>query len=241
MCTRYVLFQKHYRALLARLGIAAPSDFVSRYNIAPGSAVPAVRTARDARGGAAPEAVALHWGFARAWNPAPRTAPLVNARAETLAERPAFRAALRTRRCVLPASGFFEWKALGRAREPWFFRRDDGEPFGLAALWETDAGPDGAPRDTCAVVTTAPNALMQPVHHRMPVMLTPEQCAAWLDPRPTTPAALAPLLRPPPAESMCASVVSRRVNNVRHDDPACLEPPGPDEAVAEEPQLPLGW
>src|SRR5262249_54366085 len=153
----------------------------SRYNIAPGTKIPAVRGAgRNAR----PEAVTFRWGLTPAWaktdEPAAR---LVNARAETLLEKPSFRDAVTARRCVIPASGFFEWETVGRAKRPWRFAWRDETPFGLAGLWETWRAPDGEVVASCAVITTQPNELMRPIHHRMPVMLTPEECRTWLDPR----------------------------------------------------------
>ncbi|MBL9187849.1 MAG: SOS response-associated peptidase [Opitutaceae bacterium] len=238
MCSRFLLLQQHYRDLLARLGIAAPAEFLSRYNIAPGSAIPLVRTKPAGRAPAAPSLAHLHWGLVPAWAKSADGEPLLNARAETLATKPSFRDAFRARRCIIPASGFYEWEAVGRARRPWLFRRRDEQPFGLAGLWESWRAPDGTAFETCALITTEPNDLMRPIHHRMPVMLTPEQFAPWLDPRTTEPEKLAPLLRPPAADTMSALAVGPHVSHVRHEGPECLTPAA--QHIAGDPQLSLG-
>lgn len=225
MCCRYLLLQQHLREILVRLGVEASPEFVSRYNIAPGTAIPAVRTKASARrdpGEGGRETVPLRWGLVPSWAESDERAGLMNARAESLADKPSFRDALRARRCVIPASGFYEWKVLGRARQPWLFRRCDEQPFGLAGLWEGWRAPDGTLLETCTVITTEPNELMRPIHHRMPVMLAPEQFDPWLDPRLTSPEELAPLLRPAPAAAMSAVALDPRVNSVRHDGPECL-------------------
>jgi putative SOS response-associated peptidase YedK len=252
MCCRYVLLAQHYRDVLARLGIAAPAEFLSRYNIAPGSDIPLVRTTASApspsnprtppaRGAPARAAAQLRWGLVPAWARHADGELLVNARAETLAAKPSFRDAFRARRCVIPASGFYEWEAIGRARRPWLFRRRDEQPFGLAGLWETWRAPDGAVLETCAVVTTEPNDLMRPIHHRMPVMLAPEQFAAWLDPRVTAPEKLAPLLRSPESAAMSALAVGPHVSDVRHEGPECVAAAPAPPPGAGESQLSLGW
>ncbi len=232
MCCRYVLLQDHAKTLLEKLGalLEAGALPASRYNIAPGGRIPAIRNVGPT---ATHEFTALHWGLTPAWA---RDAanPVINARAESLTEKPTFRDALRSRRCLIPASGFYEWKAQGRSRQPWLFRLRNEIPFALAGLWETWRAPDGETVESCAVVTTAPNALMTPIHHRMPAILADLAAwDAWLDPRITTYDALAPLLRPFSAEAMTATAVAPRVNNTRHDAPDCLLPAG----VAEEPQL----
>jgi putative SOS response-associated peptidase YedK len=233
MCCRYHLSREHYVEILRHCGIAAPADYVSRYNIAPGRPIVAARTTARAPQG---EAARLRWGLTPAWaQDDDSESRHVNARAETLRDKPSFRDALPTRRCVIPASGFFEWESAGRARRPWRFRWRDETPFGLAGIWETWRAPDGALVESCAVITTTPNAVMQPIHHRMPVMLTPDEARAWLDRRTPVADALA-LLRPPPAERMLATRVNPVVGSVQADGPECLAP-APDDS---EPQLSLG-
>lgn len=230
MCTRYLLLERDYRATLESLGIDVAEEFLSRYNIAPSSLIPAVR-AKPKKAGR--EAVRLRWGLVPSWAKSDEGAKHANARAESVATKPSFRDALRTRRCVIPASGFYEWEKVGRERHPWVFRRRDERPFGFAGLWESWTAPGGTILETCTFITTEPNELMRPIHHRMPVMLMPEQFDPWLDPRVTDPEKLAPLLVPPPASAMTAVAVGSRMSNVRFDDPACLTPAAP--------QLSLGF
>jgi len=239
MCYRYVLLRSDLRAAAERLRALLSVEFDSRYNLPPGSDVPVLRVAP---GGSGREVALLHWGLVPGWAKE-RTAfgpKLTNARAESIAEKPAFRNAFVHRRCVLPATGFYEWEARGKARLPWLFRRRDGQPFLLAGLWESWRAPDGGVLESCTVITTEPNELMRPIHDRMPAVLTPEQCDRWLDPAEETPARLAPLLHPWPAEQMAAGRVSQRVNSVAHDDEACLQAPPGDEAAEEGGQFSLG-
>ena len=238
MCCRYLLLEQHYRAIMERLGIGASAEFLSRYNIAPGSDISVVRTKARMDGR---EVTTLRWGLVPAWKKRDATGSgLVNARAESLAAKPSFRDALRLRRCVIPASGFYEWEPVGRTRKPWLFRRRDEQPFGLAGLWENWSAPDGTPLETCAVITTESNELMRPIHHRMPVILTPEQCAEWLDPRVIAPDALAALLRPTSAKSMSALAVSTHVSSVLHEGPECVAPAGAETGPATGSQFSLG-
>lgn len=241
MCCRYLLLQEHLRKILERLGVTLSVEFLSRYNIAPGTDIPAVRPIPPGKGVASAgsraarhrELAGLRWGLVPAWARDDEGGGLVNARAETLEAKPSFRDALRSRRCIIPASGFYEWKPVGRARQPWLFRRKDEEPFGLAGLWETWRAPNGSLLESCAVITSEPNELMRPIHHRMPVMLRADQFDAWLDPRVTSADRLAPLLRPADAAEMSAVALQPRVNQVQNDDPACLQP-----AEAAESQTP---
>lgn len=232
MCGRYVLKRKDLEAILVRLGVRGFADFQSRFNIPPTTVVPAVR----ATAGSGREAVGLGWGLVPSWaKDATAGARHANARAEGIAGKPAFRDALRWRRCVLPLSGFYEWQTLGRLKQPWYFSFREGEGPVLAGLWESWRGADGEAFEICALITTTANAVVQPVHDRMPVLLKDDGIDAWLDRRVDDPARLTPLLRPYPAEHMTAWPVSSLVNGVRVDGPECIDrveapPPGGNEA-----------
>jgi len=242
MCCRYVLLQEHTKSLLEQLGVllsAATPLPPTRYNLPPGGRIPAIRQKPSKSQsqsnpigyfGSSPdssvscELTSLHWGLTPSWARS-ADAPVVNARAESLAEKPTFRDSFRSRRCLIPASGFYEWKVSGRAREPWLFRLRDHQPFTLAAVWDTWLTPDGTAHESCALITTAPNSLMSPIHHRMPVILaTTAACATWLDPRIIASDTLTALLAPFPAEAMTALAVTPAINNIRHDAPDCLAP-----------------
>jgi putative SOS response-associated peptidase YedK len=231
MCTRFVLEGPGARIGFKKLGLealaAALDAALDRFNIGPGAELVALR-AGEAAGTA--RAFRTRWGW-----PAPPAGEvpgagslLVNARAETLAVRPRFRDAYRLRRCLVPATGFYEWEKRGRARLPWLFRRADGAPFVFAALWtpadheDREAGPTA--RSAVAIVTTAANRLVEPLHDRMPVIFTEAgACRAWLDTG-AAEAAVADLLRPGPEASWTATPVSPRMNRITVDDPACVRP-----------------
>ena len=150
---------------------------------------------------------------------------MINARAETAASKPAFRAAFRRRRCLIPADGFYEWQRAERGgKQPFYLRLRDGLPFAFAGLWEHWEGPQGEALDTCTILTTEPNELLRPIHDRMPVILDPRAWELWLDPGVHEPVRLQPLLRPYPAEQMIALPVSPLVNNPANDRAACVVP-----------------
>jgi putative SOS response-associated peptidase YedK len=238
MCTRFVLLKDQLQAAYVALGVEAPAELVSRYNLAPSTRLTAFR--RPSRA-AAPESTPLRWGLVPSWaKSVDPSAPLVNARAETLTEKPSFRDAFRQRRCLVPAGGFYEWAIHGRARKPWLFQRPDAAVFFFAGLWETWRSPTGDVVESCAIITTTPNPVTRPIHDRMPVLLAPEATRTWLDPEANLERDLIPLLRPAPDNALTATALNTHVSNVRHDDPACLTPAGPDED-SSAPQLSLGF
>lgn len=212
------LTQELAAAILADVHINA--WHAPRYNVAPAQPVPALLNQ---------DPTTLVWPR---WDL--RTSgtgtPIINARAESLAEKPTFQKAFARQRCLILATGFYEWPRLGGRREsgPYYFQLRDEPVMMMAGLWDRVPGPDGRDVLACAIVTTTPNELLQPLHDRMPVIVPPAQRNRWLDPREVAPAALQDLLVPYPAVAMTARPVSARVNNVRHDDPACLAEPQPD-------------
>ncbi|MBB6675512.1 SOS response-associated peptidase [Cohnella nanjingensis] len=223
MCGRYtitILLEE----LIARYFLDEESSSYRgpRYNVAPGQLVPAVVS--DGRRNRLGE---LKWGLVPPWADDPKVGnKMINARAETAPERPAFRNALRSKRCLIPADGFYEWRKTADGKRPMRIGLRGGGLFSLAALYETWVAPDGSKLHTCAVLTTSPNALMADIHDRMPVILRPEDEARWLDRRIQDPAPLLPLLVPYPAGEMAAYEVDPRVGNVANDDPACMAPVG---------------
>jgi putative SOS response-associated peptidase YedK len=194
-------------------------DLKPRYNIAPTQTVPIVRLNSAGRR----EIALLRWGLIPFWSTDAKIAyRTINARAETVATAPAFRAAFKKRRCLVPASGFYEWKKLADGdKQPYYTGMRDGAPFAFAGLWERwDKGE--APVETFTIITGEPNSLLAELHDRMPVILDPDDYDAWLTAADTTiPQAL---LQPFPSQLMTAYPVSRRVNNARSDDAAMMEP-----------------
>jgi len=219
MCGRFRLKRtwREIHDLYALTGEAAP-NLAPRWNIAPSQDVLAVRI--DAAGTRA--AVNLRWGFVPAWaNDTKR--PMINARSETVAEKPAFRAAFRLRRCVVVADGWYEWQAVGKMKLPWLFEVGDGEPIAFAAIWEArNRGPE-PPAETVALMTTEPNALCARVHDRMPVVLEAAEIAEWLSP--ATPAErLQAMLDGYPDARMTSRRVGVAINSARVEGPE-LEAP----------------
>lgn len=225
MCGRFALFDPG-EALVAAFGLgevsaAALSDRVlePRYNIAPTQPVLAVRLGRSGER----ELAMMQWGLVPSWAKDPSIGSrMINARAETAAEKPSFRSAFKRRRCIIPASGFYEWQKLDSGKQPMFIHAADRQPLGLAGLWEIWQSSDGSYLESCTILTTTPNDLMAPIHNRMPVILETADYDTWLHSEPDPSLGLH-LLRPYPASEMAAYPVSTLVNNPRNDDPACVQ------------------
>lgn len=191
-----------------------------RFNIAPTQPVAVVRFGPGAR-----QLAWLKWGLVPSWaRDASIGNRLINARAESVADKPAFRTAFRRRRCLVLADGFYEWRRSGAKKQPFFIRLRDDRPFAFAGLWESWEGADHSSLETCTILTTGPNELMKPIHDRMPVILASDDYEHWLDPAVQEPEQLAPLLRPYPSDAMLALAVGTHVNNPRNDGPECIVP-----------------
>ena len=204
-----------------RFAVAVPDGYHERYNVAPGQRVAIVRRTEESR-----EAALARWGLLPHWaKDASIAYKLINARAETLAEKPAFRSLLGSHRCLVLADGFYEWRrAADGGHEPNHFRLGDGSPFAFAGLWTSRFDPEsGELVESCTIVTTSPNSLVVPVHDRMPVILPCSLEDDWLDPDLSREHALS-LLQPFAAEAMRAAPASRRVNSVWNDDARLLVP-----------------
>lgn len=226
MCSRYMLVSP--ADLLAKAtGMRVFPLVQPRYNAAPTQSLPVVRVGS---GGAGRESAMMRWGLVPSWSrDGKMRSILINARSETVMEKPAFRDAFRRRRCLVPADGFFEWKHSGRDRLPWLFEPADGGPMCFAGLWDTWAGGDAGTLQSFAILTTTPNETVAPFHDRMPVILPDAAREAWLagDASETS---LSPLLVPVPAAALRARPVNARLNSVANDDPSCIEPPPRDTA-----------
>jgi putative SOS response-associated peptidase YedK len=236
MCGRYEL-HTHPAAIALAFGLLDPPATTPRYNIAPMQQVPVVRQRTDR----SREWVEMRWGLVPRWAKDPSIgAKMINARAETIAEKPTFRMAFRHHRCLIPADGFYEWRATPAGKQPVRVGRKDGAPFAFAGLFERWLAADGAVLDTCTVLTTRANDLLRPIHERMPVIVGPENYARWLD---AANLDVADLFEPYRSDAMTWHPVSTRVNAVRNDDPSLIEPVAATDAakdaeLAEEEKAP---
>jgi Uncharacterized conserved protein len=220
MCGRFTLTVEA-ADLQEEFGLSSvPNDWQSRYNIAPSQPVLAITDSRERA------AEWLRWGLIPTWAKDPSIANrLINARSETLAEKPSFRSALARRRCLILADGFYEWQHQADKRvlsQPYHFRRSDGRPFAFAGLWEIWRKPEGGEVRSCTIITCAANEMVTPVHDRMPVILSGDKAWAWLETRPLP--ELQSLLAPYPAQWMVANPVSRAVNDPSQDSRECILP-----------------
>jgi putative SOS response-associated peptidase YedK len=202
-------------------------EIVPRYNVAPTQDVAVVRAIEDEPDRR--ELLMMRWGLVPFWAKDPSIGPrLINARAETVSEKPAFRRALQKRRCLVVADGYYEWQRVGRAKQPHWVRRIDDRPFAMAGLWERWFGAGGAkldvPLQSCTIITTDANPLTVAVHDRMPVILDDCVIDAWLHGAEIEPATCESWLRPCDSSLLRMEPVSNYVNNARHEGPACVEP-----------------
>jgi len=222
MCGRFTLTVSPEQLLGAFPGLNIPLEaHRPRYNIAPSQPVGVIPNDGENR------LDYFTWGLIPSWAKDPRIGNrMINARAETVAEKPSYRAAFRRRRCLILADGFYEWKKEidRKAKTPFYIQLETGEPFALAGLWEVWNSPDGSQILSCTIITTEPNEMVAKVHNRMPVILPKEAYSHWLTPGETDPRELQPLLKPYPAEEMAAFPVSTLVNSPANDLPACVTP-----------------
>jgi putative SOS response-associated peptidase YedK len=219
MCGRFTLRAPAERVKREFRLEEAPS-VEARYNIAPTQSVLAVRRASDER-----EAVLLRWGLIPSWaKDGSMGAKLINARSETVEEKPSFREAFKRRRCIIPADGFYEWQRTGGRKQPYYFRLKDDRLFGFAGLWETWRTPDGESLATCSILTTEANEVLSTAHDRMPVILRPETYDLWLEDDERLQELRKELLRPYPASEMTAYPVSASVNSPQHQGEELVRP-----------------
>ena len=219
MCGRYNLITDS-QALVDFFDVLNSLPIEPRYNIAPSQEIPVVRMAARGR-----ELASMRWGLIPHWAKERKTGSgVINARAETVAEKPFFRNAFRQRRCLIPATGFYEWKPHNGGKQPYHFQIRKGGLFAFAGLWESWTGQQNRRVETCAIIVTEANEAISPIHDRMPVILRPEDFASWLSPANTHPELLQPLLRPCPASWVDSYAVSRMVSSPKNDGPECIAP-----------------
>lgn len=228
MCGRFTLHEpadslgEYFEALFQPSIIPFFPSYTPRYNIAPTQTVLTIRAQAHDSG---VEAASMRWGLVPGWFKSLDGPPLINARAETVAEKPSFRTAFRRRRCLIPANGFFEWQVISpKLKRPHYIRLRSGQPMALAGLWETWQPLNAPPVESCTILTTQANSVMKPLHDRMPVILAPEEFASWLDPGMANPDVLSAMLRQFPAEEMVAFEVSSLVGSVRNHGPDLILP-----------------
>jgi putative SOS response-associated peptidase YedK len=219
MCGRFTLIADPEELQAAYELSASPTDLTPRYNIAPGQHVAVVANNAGRR------LELFKWGLIPSWAKDPKIGyRMINARGETLADKPSFRTALKKRRCLILADGFYEWKKELKSKTPMYIQMKDRRPFAFAGLWETWKSPEGELIKTCTIITTTPNALVGKIHDRMPVILPPKAYDLWLTPEELPAEKSLRLLKPFPASQMKAVAVSPLVNNARVDAPECVVP-----------------
>lgn len=219
MCGRFT-YATEFRDIRIRFDLERDIPLFSpRYNIAPGQDAPVIVNPEGA-----PDLRLMHWGLVPSWAKDPSIGNrMINARAETLAEKPSFKRLLGKKRCLVLADGFYEWRKEGKRKVPMRFVLKSREPFVFAGLWDTWKKPDGNMLESFTIVTTEPNEVLRPIHNRMPVVLPRENERAWLDPATSDHAKLQSLLKPYPGDDMEGYDVSTIVNSPTNDRPECIE------------------
>jgi putative SOS response-associated peptidase YedK len=228
MCGRYTLTSAP-EAL--RFRYEEQPNFPPRYNIAPTQPIAIVRLVQGKR-----QFALVRWGLLPSWVKDPKTFTLlINARGESVVEKPAFRAAMKRRRCLIPADGFYEWQAAGARKRPFYVHAKLGAPLAFAGLWETWTGPNGEELETATIVTTRANRLLAAIHDRMPVIVPPQGFELWLDSAHVDATTAAALIAPAPEGLLETYEISTAVNRTANDNPKLLEPVG---ATAPQPLKP---
>jgi putative SOS response-associated peptidase YedK len=216
MCGRYTL-TVDIKTIAEKFGVPATLETSPRYNIAPTQEVVTVM-----RNGTSHLAL-LRWGLIPSWAKDESVGSrMINARAESLAEKPSFKGLLRSKRCLIVADGFYEWKQENGYKTPMYITLKDGEPFAFAGLWDQWKSPDGEQLRSCTIITTEPNEVLAPIHNRMPAILLPGAYEDWLNPDMRDEQALSHWLAPYPAEEMTARAVSRQVNDPKREGPELI-------------------
>ena len=235
MCGRYAFYE--HQELSERLtNVAIDADFLQRFrptwNAAPSQRLPVIVEDKDA---GTPALRTMTWGLIPKWTKPgekPKVTP-INARAETLTEKPMFRSLITSRRCVVPANGFYEWQRHERGKQPFFITRDDGQLMLFAGLYDEARSAEGDPLESYAIITTAANGRMSALHDRMPVILDPDDVEEWLDSDQTETGPLERLLRPADDGDIALRPVSQEVNSVRHNGPELIEPLDDEDEASE--------
>jgi putative SOS response-associated peptidase YedK len=219
MCGRYTITSPP-EAIRALFRYEQQPNFPARHNVSPTQPIPIVRLANGKR-----QFALVRWGLLPSWVKDPRSFSLIiNARGESVLDKPAFQAAMRRRRCLIPADGFYEWRGEGGRKQPYYIRLKTGEPMALAGVWETWTGPNGEELETAAIVTTTANRQLSAIHHRMPVIVPPEAFDFWLDCAEADAETAAALIVPAGEGLLEVYPVSTAVNRVANDMPALIEP-----------------
>jgi putative SOS response-associated peptidase YedK len=219
MCGRYAVTSAQ-EAIRTLFGFAEQPNFPPRYNVAPTQPIAIVRLVNGKR-----EFALVRWGLLPSWVKDPKNfSLLINARGESVMDKPAFKAAMKYRRCLVPADGFYDWKATGTRRQPYYVRAKSGQPLAFAGLWETWTGPNGEELETAAIVTTRANRTLAGIHDRMPVIVPPDAFDLWLNCAAVDAETVAALIVPAPEDLLEAYEVSSAVNRTANDFPQLVEP-----------------